>query len=154
MSNLHLLMRLRGRPLCMENNLEARSLLWLRSRRLIRSMSGLVQCKHLRPPNIGAVTNFSSRYEGREVYIRNIDFRAHDNDVQELFQKYGRIEKVRLPPGPKKGTHKGYGFVTFSTKVSQKVLFHYANLTAVTGGSPRSSRRREQYPAQIPNTHN
>ncbi|KAG0130421.1 hypothetical protein HOY82DRAFT_486640 [Tuber indicum] len=68
-------------------------------------------------------------YEGREVYIRNIDFQAHDNDVQELFQKYGRIEKVRLPPGPKKGTHKGYGFVTFSAKEEALAAVEGANNT-------------------------
>ncbi|PWW76639.1 hypothetical protein C7212DRAFT_279352 [Tuber magnatum] len=66
-------------------------------------------------------------YEGREVYIRNIDFQAHDNDVQELFQKYGTIEKVRLPPGPKKGTHKGYGFVTFSKKEEALVAVEGTN---------------------------
>src|SRR5690606_27954044 len=33
------------------------------------------------------------------------------------FEKFGTIERVNLPPaGPKKGTHKGFGFVVFSKK--------------------------------------
>ncbi|KAI5805854.1 hypothetical protein EDC01DRAFT_715678 [Geopyxis carbonaria] len=54
--------------------------------------------------------------EGREVYVRNIDFHAREKDVREIFEKFGTIEKIRLPPGPKKGLHKGFGFVVFSTK--------------------------------------
>lgn len=30
---------------------------------------------------------------------------------------------MRLPPGPKRGTHKGFGFVTFTTKVSNPRMF-------------------------------
>lgn len=58
----------------------------------------------------------SATADGREVYIRNIDFQARESDVRDVFAKYGRIEKVRLPPGPKKGTHKGFGFVTYESK--------------------------------------
>lgn len=58
----------------------------------------------------------SATSDGREVYIRNIDFQAREKDVHDVFARYGKIEKVRLPPGPKKGTHKGFGFVVFESK--------------------------------------
>ncbi|TGZ85682.1 hypothetical protein EX30DRAFT_301364 [Ascodesmis nigricans] len=55
-------------------------------------------------------------HEGREIYIRNIDFSASEAEVKDIFEKYGDIEKIRLPPGPRKGTHKGFGFIVFSQK--------------------------------------
>jgi RNA recognition motif-containing protein len=58
----------------------------------------------------------SATAEGREVYIRNIDFQAKEKDVKDIFSAFGKIEKIRLPPGPKKGTHKGFGFVVFESK--------------------------------------
>ena len=58
----------------------------------------------------------SATADGREVYIRNIDFRATAADVKAVFEKYGQIEKCHLPPGPKKGMHKGFGFVIFARK--------------------------------------
>lgn len=57
------------------------------------------------------------RHEGRELYIRNIDFQATEKDLLDLFKRYGQIEKIRIPPGPRKGTHKGFGFIAFATKV-------------------------------------
>lgn len=57
------------------------------------------------------------RHEGRELYIRNIDFQATEKDLLDLFKRYGQVEKIRIPPGPRKGTHKGFGFIAFATKV-------------------------------------
>lgn len=57
------------------------------------------------------------RHEGRELYIRNIDFQATEKDLLDLFKEYGQVEKIRIPPGPRKGTHKGFGFIAFATKV-------------------------------------
>lgn len=57
-------------------------------------------------------------YDGREVFIRNIDFRATEKDVRDAFEKFGSIERVHLPPhGFNTNSHKGFGFVTFATKV-------------------------------------
>ncbi|KAA8906698.1 hypothetical protein FN846DRAFT_709488 [Sphaerosporella brunnea] len=58
----------------------------------------------------------SATADGREVYIRNIDFQAKESDLRDIFGKYGKIEKIRLPPGPKKGMHKGFGFIVFESK--------------------------------------
>ncbi|RPA77384.1 hypothetical protein BJ508DRAFT_378905 [Ascobolus immersus RN42] len=56
-------------------------------------------------------------YEGREVFIRNIDFKVREDDIRAAFEKFGTIERINLPAaGPKKGTHKGFGFVVFSKK--------------------------------------
>lgn len=55
------------------------------------------------------------RYEGREIYVANISWDASENDVKELFSKFGEIEKV-LIERKVTGVSKGFGFVTFATK--------------------------------------
>ena len=56
-------------------------------------------------------------YEGREVYVSNVDWAASEDDVKEVFEKYGPVEKVRVPRG-KEGKSKGMAFVVFEAKVS------------------------------------
>jgi squamous cell carcinoma antigen recognized by T-cells 3 len=54
-------------------------------------------------------------YEGREVYVSNVDWSASEDEVRELFQKHGTVEKVRIPRNLA-GKSKGIAFVVFSTK--------------------------------------
>jgi RNA recognition motif-containing protein len=84
----------------------------------------------------------SATGEGREVYIRNIDFQAKESDLREIFGKYGKIEKVRLPPGPKKGTHKGFGFIIFATKED-------ADASLIENGTQLKSRNLDVSIAQL-----
>lgn len=56
-------------------------------------------------------------YEGREVHVSNIDFKAKEEDVKEVFSKYGTVELVRIPKKADGGS-KGFGYVVFSSKVS------------------------------------
>ena len=57
-------------------------------------------------------------YEGREIYISNLDWYATSKDVKQAFSKYGKIESVRIPTKVD-GTSKGMGFVVFSNSVSR-----------------------------------
>lgn len=56
-------------------------------------------------------------YEGREVFLRNIDFKATEVDIRELFEREveGKVETVRLP-NKVPGKHQGFGFVVFEKK--------------------------------------
>ncbi|GFF59201.1 hypothetical protein IFM61392_00629 [Aspergillus lentulus] len=54
-------------------------------------------------------------YEGRELHISNIDWKANEDDLKEVFQKYGTIETVRIPRKVDGGS-KGFGYIVFSTK--------------------------------------
>lgn len=55
-------------------------------------------------------------HEGREIHISNIDWKVNEDDLNELFSAYGRVESVRLPTKVGGGI-KGFGFVVFSSKV-------------------------------------
>ena len=55
-------------------------------------------------------------YEGREVYVGNLDWGVKDEELREAFEQYGTVENVRIPRNVS-GKSKGVGFVTFATKV-------------------------------------
>lgn len=55
--------------------------------------------------------------EGREIYVCNIPYKTTEGDLVELFTAYGDVESVRIPTKVN-GETRGFGFVTFATKVS------------------------------------
>jgi squamous cell carcinoma antigen recognized by T-cells 3 len=63
-------------------------------------------------------------YEGREVYVKNVDWSASEDDVKELFSQCGSVEKVRIPRNLA-GKSKGVAFVVFEQKVSSPTNYHY-----------------------------
>ncbi|PLB45846.1 putative pre-mRNA splicing factor [Aspergillus steynii IBT 23096] len=54
-------------------------------------------------------------YEGREVHVSNVDWKAGEGDLKELFSKYGTVELVRIPRKVDGGS-KGFGYVVFSSQ--------------------------------------
>ncbi|KAI9789094.1 MAG: Splicing factor [Peltula sp. TS41687] len=54
-------------------------------------------------------------HEGRELHISNLDWNATEDEVGEIFSKYGTVERVRLPKNLS-GNSKGFGFVVFSSR--------------------------------------
>jgi RNA recognition motif-containing protein len=67
-------------------------------------------------------------YEGREVYVRNISWKASEDDVKRLFQEYGTIEKVRIPVNDY-GKSKGVAFVAFERANDAKKAVESLNNT-------------------------
>jgi len=56
-------------------------------------------------------------YEGREVYISNVNWNATEEELSEVFSKHGHVEKVRIPKKVD-GKSKGVAFIVFSNKVN------------------------------------
>ncbi|KAL1968177.1 hypothetical protein VTN77DRAFT_2012 [Rasamsonia byssochlamydoides] len=54
-------------------------------------------------------------HEGREIHVSNLDWKATENDLKELFSKYGQVEVARIPTKVDGGS-KGFGFIVFSSK--------------------------------------
>lgn len=57
--------------------------------------------------------------EGREIHIANIDRTATEDDMREVFSKYGSVESVRILKNIA-GRSKGGGFVVFEKKEEAK----------------------------------
>lgn len=60
-------------------------------------------------------------HDGREVYVSNVDWSATEEEISQIFSKYGNVERVRIPTNVA-GKSKGMAFVVFSKKVSDIVL--------------------------------
>ncbi|GIV34925.1 MAG: RNA-binding protein [Chitinophagales bacterium] len=45
------------------------------------------------------------------IYIANINFRAKEEQLQELFQQYGEVTSVKIITDRETGRSRGFGFV-------------------------------------------
>ncbi|KAI9833622.1 MAG: hypothetical protein M1819_003575 [Sarea resinae] len=54
-------------------------------------------------------------YEGRELFLSNLDWDVTEDEISQIFSKFGTVEKVRLPRNIS-GKSKGMAFVVFSSK--------------------------------------
>ena len=62
-----------------------------------------------------------AHYDGREVYVGNVDWAASEDEIRELFAEFGTIETLRVPRNMM-GKTKGVAFITFSSKVIAPAL--------------------------------
>lgn len=53
--------------------------------------------------------------EGREVHLSNLDTKATEQEVTQIFSKYGTVTRVNIPRGMT-GKGRGFGFVDYETK--------------------------------------
>ena len=56
-------------------------------------------------------------YEGRELYLVNLDWNTTRADIKQAFKKYGYIESVKILTKVD-GTSKGIAYVVFRSQVS------------------------------------
>ena len=45
------------------------------------------------------------------IYIANINFRAREEELKELFQQYGEVASVKIVTDRETGRSRGFGFV-------------------------------------------
>lgn len=53
--------------------------------------------------------------EGREVHVANLDNKAMESDIRDIFSKYGTVTRVNIPRGYS-GKPRGFCFLDFATK--------------------------------------
>ena len=66
-------------------------------------------------------------YDGRELYLCNLDHHISKADIKQVFKKYGYVESVRIPTKVD-GTSRGIGYVVFRDKASSRT----SNVSLVT----------------------
>lgn len=89
-------------------------------------------------------------YEGREIHVSNLDWKASEQDVEELFLRFGTVEQVRIPRKVDGGS-KGFCYIVFASKVRLcEPTYHCIPLIMFAGGSRGSfgnARTRVPVPA-------
>lgn len=52
----------------------------------------------------------------KKIYVGNISFKATEDDIKELFAKFGEVESVKIITDQRTGRPKGFGFVEMVTE--------------------------------------
>lgn len=45
------------------------------------------------------------------IYVGNLDFRANENELQSLFEEYGKVTSVNIITDKFSGRSRGFGFI-------------------------------------------
>lgn len=69
-------------------------------------------------------TNTAIDYKGETttLYVGNLPYRANEDAVKELFQRFGIVVNVRLMKDRQTGRRRGFGFVEVAAKDGNKMI--------------------------------
>jgi RNA recognition motif-containing protein len=56
--------------------------------------------------------------EGREVYVWHLNFKIKQREIEEVFSKFGNIDRINCPILKANGNNRGFCFVVYDTKES------------------------------------
>jgi hypothetical protein len=72
----------------------------------------------------GTVAAVKSNFDGETatLYVGNLPYRANEEAVRELFQKFGIVVNVRLMKDRQTGRRRGFGFVEVAAKDANKMI--------------------------------
>lgn len=80
-----------------------------------------------------------------QVYVGGLRYSASEDQVRDLFSKYGRVVSVIIPIS-KTGNAKGCAFVAFATESDQKTAIQALNETEFMGRKIFVDERRDPDP--------
>jgi RNA recognition motif-containing protein len=82
------------------------------------------------------------------IYVSNIAFTATTQDLRQLFESYGAVEKINIITDRDTGQSRGFGFVEMPDSSAAKAAIHGANGKELAGraltvneAKPREPRR-------------
>jgi RNA recognition motif-containing protein len=84
----------------------------------------LVEVKGASLNSPAAATATKTNYDGETatLYVGNLPYRANEDAVRELFQKFGVVVNVRLMKDRQTGRRRGFGFVEVAAKDANKMI--------------------------------
>ncbi|KAJ5098681.1 hypothetical protein N7532_005682 [Penicillium argentinense] len=72
----------------------------------------------------------------RTLFVSRISYEANERDLEEVFSRFGRIERIRLVKSTKenaKKPHQGYAFLEFETEQQMKEAYKVADQWKIKG---------------------
>jgi RNA recognition motif-containing protein len=63
------------------------------------------------------------------IYVGNLDFKVNDNDLKEIFVKYGEVKSSKVITDKYSGKSKGFGFVEMENAAEAKKAIDKLNGT-------------------------
>ena len=65
------------------------------------------------------------------IYVGNLDFKVNENDLVELFEKYGSVDSAKTITDKYSGRSKGFGFVTMENQDEANNAIEALNGTSI-----------------------
>jgi RNA recognition motif-containing protein len=83
-----------------------------------------------------------------KLYVGNLSFETTENDLQDLFEKHGKVTEVALMMDRMTGKSRGFAFVTMSDKAEADAAMAALNGKEVNGRTlnVNEARAREERP--------
>ena len=69
------------------------------------------------------------------IYVGNIPYAIRENEIAELFSKYGKIISIKIVTDKYSGRSKGYGFVEMETEEQEELAIKECNKNVIAGRS-------------------
>ena len=84
----------------------------------------LMDVKGAATETITTAASASTDYKGETttLYVGNLPYRANEDAVKELFQRFGIVVNVRLMKDRQTGRRRGFGFVEVAAKDGSKMI--------------------------------
>eukprot|EP00917_Polyrhabdina_sp_WS-2016_P004829 GHVP01011134.1.p1 GENE.GHVP01011134.1~~GHVP01011134.1.p1 ORF type:complete len:592 (+),score=130.18 GHVP01011134.1:2350-4125(+) len=82
-----------------------------------RAMTKIERAEHLRQQYNRIKQEMIDKYEGQNLYVKNIDLGMTDEEFKALFEKYGETTSTRIMKTDV-GMSRGFGFVCYTSAVS------------------------------------
>lgn len=86
----------------------------------------------------------------KKIYVGNLSYTAHEDDVRQLFEKFGEIQSVKIIMDNMTGRPKGFGFVEMSSNEEADKAISAINGTefmernlSVSEARPQTGRGRD-----------
>ncbi len=80
----------------------------------------------------------------KKIYVGNLSYTAREDDVRELFEKFGEIESVKIIMDNMTGRPKGFGFVEMTSNEEADKAIATLNGTAFMERTLNVSEARPQ----------
>jgi RNA recognition motif-containing protein len=84
------------------------------------------------------------------MYVSNLGFNVHDEDLKSLFTPYGEVSSARIINDKATGQSRGFGFVEMSDETAAKKAMAELNDTLVDGRNIKvvEARPKEDRPSR------
>lgn len=69
------------------------------------------------------------------IYIGNIPYAIRENEIAEVFQKFGKVVSIKIVTDKFSGRSKGFGFVEMETDEQEELAIKECNRCVVAGRS-------------------
>ena len=86
-----------------------------------------------------------------KLYVGNLSFESTENDLQDLFEKHGKVAEVALMMDRMTGKSRGFAFVTMGDTAEANAAMSALNGKEVGGRTltVNEARAREERPRQF-----